>query len=166
MLAIIRQLLDDPTFKSQVKFTHQFYLANQKILEQGKRREHIYIIKKGKVKVSISSNKEEEKYVHPGVCELGPDETFGEFGLFEDKPFASADVIAITDCQLTAIDIPSFRNYLNNNPEVGYQILLAILNMLIKLLHHSDQTILSLYVWGMKAHKLDKFLNEEENEKK
>lgn len=157
MLDIIQELLNNPTFKRQVKYSTKLFHANEKILEQGKPREYVYLIKKGKVRISISSQEIKEQFLHPGIIELGPDSTFGEFGLFDNQPLASADVTAITDCELIVIDIITFRDYLDKNPDIGYKISLKILSSLINRIHHYDKTILTLYGWGMKAHKLDKY---------
>jgi hypothetical protein len=44
---ILQPLLDDPTFKAKVKYLTKTYHANEKILEQGKPHNALYLIKKG-----------------------------------------------------------------------------------------------------------------------
>ena len=68
------------------------------------------------------------------------------------------DIISIDDSELIEIDIQTFKTFLEANPEIGYQVLVIMLNKLVSRLRHADKTIFTLYSWGMKAHKLDQFL--------
>src|SRR5438067_12201573 len=89
-------LLDNPTFKAEVKHSLRVYPPNKKIIEQNKLSTNFYLIKSGTVRVLIRGDLEGGKNLHPGICDLGPDEIFGELGLFDNLP-ASADVISLTE---------------------------------------------------------------------
>lgn len=157
MFHVLHQLLADPTFKEKVKFKSIEFKANDKILEQGKSHVSVYLIKSGKVRVVIHAEVKESSPMRPGIADLGVNDVFGEFGLFDNLP-ASADVIAVDDSELVEIDIPSLKKYLESNPEIAYQFLVTMINTLVGRLRHADKTIFTLYAWGMKAHKLDQLL--------
>lgn len=158
MFEVLQSLVSDDLFKLHVKHTTRVFHSEEKILQQGKMHHSIYFIKSGAVKVSVSANVEGKKPVHPGIIELSAGELFGEFGLFDDFP-ASADVIAISKCELIEIDISSFRKFLDENPQIGYKVLLEIMKTLVKRLRHADIAILNLFTWALKAHQIDKFLD-------
>jgi CRP-like cAMP-binding protein len=113
----------------------------------------------------VSADIRDKNAVHPGIADLGPNDIFGEFGLYDEEP-ANADVIAVTASELVQIDITTFRTFLKVNPQIGNTILEAMFKTLIKRLRHADETIIKLYIWGMKAHKIDQDLDEGTNEKK
>jgi CRP/FNR family transcriptional regulator, cyclic AMP receptor protein len=162
MPSVLLSLLGNPSFQTQVKYITCKFNPNQKILEQGKMHPSIYIIKSGKVRVTVKTEKNQDPLLlHPGIVELGPDEIFGEFGLIDDLP-ASADVTAIIESELIEIDIPSLRTYLETNPQEGYRVFLDMLQSLVKRLRHADKAIVNLYAWGIKAHQLDQHLESEE----
>lgn len=158
MKEILNSLLEQKDFKAQVKFLTKKYNANEKIIQQGKFHECVYLIKKGKVRIMVSPEmKNNELAVHPGIAELGPGEIFGEFGLFDDLP-ASADVIVVSESEVIEIDISSFRSFLQNNPDLGYHIVVNMLQTLIHRLRHANKAIINLYSWGIKAHEIDLLL--------
>lgn len=161
MKDIFHFLLSDPLFNTQVKHITKTYPPNEKILEQGKPHANLYVIKTGKVKVMIN-NMEKEKtltFVRPCIIELSQNDIFGEFGIVDDLP-SSADVITVTESEITEIDIASLQTFLNAHPEIGYKISLYLLQIVIKRLRHADKAIVSLYTWGLKAHHIDKILTE------
>lgn len=160
----LRILLDSTSFKDNVLYNIKKFHPNEKILEQGKKHSCVYLIKDGKVRIVVSGSSpvsagssKKEPVVKPGVNELGSDDIFGEFGIFDDAP-ASADVVAITETELIEIDIESFKNFLQKNPEIGYEILFEMLKVLVKRLRHANITIVNLFSWGIKAHHIDKYL--------
>lgn len=157
MFEILRSLLNDSTFKTQVKHETKNFNANQKILLEGKPHTNFYLIKNGKVRVSVTGEIEGKQPVHPGIMELGPDDVFGEFGIFDSSP-ASADVIAISDIELIEVDIQSFKTFLEANPQIGYKILLDLFTTLVTRLKQSNNKVLNLFKWGIKAHQMDKYL--------
>lgn len=157
MYNLIKSLFENPQFKSQVKYAIKKYEANDKILEQGKEHPNLFLIKNGKVRVIVNAEDRESTVIHPGIANLGDDDIFGEFALFDDLP-ASADVIALDESELVEIDIKSFQKFLETNPQFGYQFYKEILQSLVKRLRHADKAIFNLYAWGMQAHHLGKHL--------
>jgi CRP/FNR family cyclic AMP-dependent transcriptional regulator len=159
MFEIINALIENPDFQNKVKFTSKHFNAKDKILVQGEQHPNFFLIKNGTVRVTVTTllKEEETAALRPGVADLGPNDIFGEFGLFDDLP-ASADVASVVESELLEIDIPSFKAYLNENPTIGYKIYQELLQTLVKRLRHADKVIYNLYAWGIKAHQLDKYL--------
>jgi CRP/FNR family transcriptional regulator, cyclic AMP receptor protein len=157
MYDIIISLLETSEFKNHVKFKVKQFKANAKILHQGEKHSHIYLIKNGSVRVTITSKIREDSSLKPGIADLSSSDFFGEFGLFDELP-ASADVKALVDSELIEIDIPSFKRYLETNPDISSKIYLSIIKTLVQRLRKADIVIYKLYAWGMQAHNLDKFL--------
>lgn len=157
MLDIILQLLNDDEFNSSVKFSLLKFKPQDKILVQGTVHQKLFLIKSGKVRVIVSTEFEGKTQFRPGIADLGPNDIFGEFGLLDELP-ASADVNAVIDSELIEIDIPSLKDYLDTHPEIGYKILTSMGKTLVTRLRHADKTIINLYAWGMKANKLDQYL--------
>ena len=157
MFDTLRSLLDNPAFKSQVTHATIKLEANQHLLRQGEKHSNIFIIISGKVRVAVSGMEDTSKNVHPGITELGPENIFGEFSLFDDSP-ASADIITMSETELIKIDTQSFKVFLETNQEVGYKIFMEMLKALVGRLRQADKTILNLYAWGIKAHQIDKHL--------
>lgn len=157
MLDTLKLLLEDKSFKSQVKHSTKIFKANEKILKEGKLHPYLYIIKKGSVRVFVSGETGEKTALHPGVADLNPDDIFGEFGIFDDAP-ASADVAAVTETEVVEIDIKSFRAFLDANPQIGYKLMRELLQIFIERLRHANQAVIRLFTYGIKAHKLDKYL--------
>jgi len=156
---LINTLLDNESFKSNVKFSIKKFKPNEKILEQGKDHSFFYLIKKGQVRIIVNSEiKEENLSIHPGIVDLSENDIFGEFELFDDLP-ASADVVTVVESELVEIDIDSFRNYLENNSQIGYKLLFSILKILVSRLRRADKTIFNLFLWGIKVKKIDKDLD-------
>lgn len=157
---IINSLLEDPEFVEKVHFLTRTYKANERIISQGEAHTGVFLIKSGTVRVTVTAEFKEDpndSTLRPGVADLGANDIFGEFGLFDDLP-ASADVKALTDAEILEIDIPSFKNFLDSHREIAYTIYLPIIKTLVKRLRSADKVIYKLYSWGTKAHQLDKYL--------
>ena len=162
LLTTFMSLLEDPEFQKTVDHRVKIFKQDQKILLQDQEHQHIYLIQKGLVRVVMKKDISAHT-LRPGIANLGQNEIFGELSLFDELP-ASADVVAVEDSTLLEIDIKSFKKYLDNNHKVGHEIYHGILLSLVKRLRQSDKTILHLYEWGIRAHKLDSHLGEKEVE--
>lgn len=156
MFSALKKLMNEPSFKSQVKCITKRYHANEKIIHQGKVHTRVCIIKHGRVRILVKPVSGDVP-VHPGIAELGPEEMFGEFAIFDDMP-ASADVISLSDCVICEIDIHSFREFLKQNPELCAEFLFDLVRSLIKRLRHTNNAVVSLYAWGIKTHEIDHLL--------
>ena len=159
LIETLQSLITDQKFNEMVHHKVIIFKADQKILSQDQEHSSIYLIQEGRVRV-VMNKALTDHTLRPGIADLGINEILGELSLFDDLP-ASADVVALQECKLLEIDIPSFQAFLKKNPKIGYQVYHDILLALVKRLRQSDKAILHLYEWGMRAHKLDKHFEEE-----
>lgn len=150
MSNIIQLLLKDESFKANVKFAPIRAPKGQQILAEGKTHSSLYLIKSGTIKIVVNSGVGEYPVIHPGIAHLGPGEIVGEFTLIDKSP-ASADAFADTDAELIEIDIDSFRQFLNNNPQFGYKVFFEILKIFVHRNRRTNKTILHLLEWGIKV---------------
>jgi CRP/FNR family transcriptional regulator, cyclic AMP receptor protein len=157
MKKLLKMLLGNPLFMSQIKHYSRIFNTHEKILQQGKVYNSFFFIKKGNVRVILHKKMDTKIHIHPSIIDLGPEDIFGEFGLFDNLP-ASADVVALNQSELVEIDKASFIRFLEQNPKIGYNIMLYLLQSLTKRLRQADKTIINLYAWGVKAHQIDKYL--------
>jgi CRP/FNR family transcriptional regulator, cyclic AMP receptor protein len=157
MFDIIRELIEEPQFKLNVKFTTRHFKAGEKILVQGVLNRSFYLIKTGTVRVIVSNPTPGEVTLRPGIADIGPDDIFGEFELLDDLA-TNADVSSLGDTELLQIDISSFKSYIDTKPEIACKIYQELAKTLVKRLRHADNVIYKLYAWGIKAHHLDEHL--------
>lgn len=157
MLNTLCKLLDDKNFKIQVKHTFKNITANEKILAEGIVHEYLYVIQKGKVRILVRGETRDNPYIHPSIADLGPGDIFGEFTLYNDLP-SSADIIAVTNSELIAIEKKSFRAFLESNTDIGYKVISEIFKLYVQRLLHSNKTIINLLYWGIEARNIDKYL--------
>jgi CRP-like cAMP-binding protein len=80
----------------------------------------MYIIKKGLIKLTKTSNGEKTK-----IAELGEGEFFGELSLLEDYP-RSAQATAVVKTELLGVFRPDLFDLLERNPRLGSKILLKL----------------------------------------
>lgn len=154
---LIELLMENKSFKEQVKYSYTIYKAKQIILNNSVANKNLYIVCSGKVRVYLLASIKNDKILHPGVADLCIGEVFGELGLF-NEPSGIADVVAITNTELIEIDIQSFEIFLDNHPEIGYKVLREILHIVINRLKHSNQSLVNLLAWGIKNHRIDEEL--------
>lgn len=154
MFELLISLIDDPKFKSAVNPKHKIVKPNEKVIHEGKLHNNFYIIKKGQLRV-VASGDAENKQLRPGLADLVTNDVFGEFTIFDKLP-ASADVVAISESEIIEININSFLQFLSDNPDIGYKVMVDMLQVLVKRLRHTNKTTVKLLSWGIKAHGIDK----------
>ncbi len=158
MHELIRSLLADESFLTDVKTKLQTIKPNKKIIQQGDSHKYLYVIESGHVRIIIKGHLNNEVDLHPGIYDLGAGEVFGEFGLFDDQP-ASADACAVTKTKLIAIEKESLRRYMDSHKVRGYIILTEMFTKLVCQIRHANTTVVNLYCWGIKNHSIDKYLS-------
>ena len=137
------KLFYDQVFKSQVKHTISVVAAKEKIISQGDKHPFFCFIKSGSVQVVLNEKLLDQYPIHTIVATLSQNDIFGEFRMFDDYP-ASADVITVKESEIVAIDVKSFRAFLDSDPQLGYKVFLEMLQVLVKRLHHSNDTVMHL----------------------
>jgi len=75
------------------------YGANRSIFQQGDPADTVFYLRRGKLKISVTSQEGKEAI----VAILGPGEFFGE-GCLAGQPLRLASATAVTDCSLARID--------------------------------------------------------------
>lgn len=93
------------------------YAPGEKVFCQGQAGESFYLIKSGRLKVTVC-NSRNECYL---TREMGPGEFFGEMALLTGEP-RSATVEASTDVELLTLDKQALRELLQANPAVDREI--------------------------------------------
>lgn len=102
------------------------------IIEQGQNAETAFMITSGKVLVFLKDN---DKIVD--LAELGPNEIFGETALFENGKYG-AYVKALEETKVMVIT----PDILQNKIDVCDPMLKSIIEMLIKRLQNTNQSLL------------------------
>ncbi len=153
----IEELLRQPGFAEGEAWRLVRFAPQDEIVRQGDTHKNLYWIRSGSVRVLGSVAMDEERQLRPGVCDLAAGEVFGELALFDEEP-RSASVVAVDACELVEIDGNRLLDYLHAHPKQGYELLLAMMRIMVRRLRSSDHKIFSLLAWGMKAHHIDEYL--------
>ena len=99
------------------KLLRRSFRRGEVIFHQYEPGDQMYIVKEGQVKISIMSSGGLEKDIallHPGEC-------FGEMALL-DGSNRSATATAVNSTQTLALYREDFMDFLNEHPEVAYEI--------------------------------------------
>jgi CRP/FNR family cyclic AMP-dependent transcriptional regulator len=91
------------------------------IFSEGEPGKQLYVIREGKVKISLSGPERRENM----LAVLGPGEIFGELSLFDPSP-RTANATAITDTELLCLPHDALRGWLTSSPAVAPQLLQAL----------------------------------------
>lgn len=108
----------------------------------------LYVIKEGKVKISLISPDGQEI----SLVVFGKGECFGEFAILDGLP-RSADAVALEKVECYTLQRSDFHNAIMNNPKIAIQII----EVLTKRLRSTDQMVedlIFLDVYGRVAKKL------------
>jgi CRP-like cAMP-binding protein len=93
------------------------YKKGTLISREGEVSDHLYIVRKGGLKIVKSKNN-----IKTILTILHEGETYGEIGLFNQAP-RSASAIADEDCELWVIQRSSLKKFLLEMPEIAYNFL-------------------------------------------
>lgn len=143
----LKELFDDPVFVKTVPHAKVKYNALDIILKEKENSQDVYLILSGQVQVSTNIGTETKKF-SPGLARLSKDDIFGELAMFDGEP-RSAEVIALTDCEIIKFDGPKMISFLDSHPEKGYFILRDIFMHLVMHMRQNNirtQTVLQLYL--------------------
>lgn len=108
--ASIQRMLSMSIFRS--------YRAKETIIEEGSVSDSVCYILKGSVTVESYDDNGQRlvfSYVRPG-------EFFGELGLFHDQLKRSATVVARTDCEVAIISIADFKQLINEDQALLFEL--------------------------------------------
>lgn len=131
--------------------------VNQVIIEEGTIARCLYLIERGKVRVTGRVELDGRRHIQPGLCDLGPGEVFGELSLFEAAP-RSASVVAVEDSELIEFDTAALAEHFDRHPAQGYVVVKALFGILTTRLRRADRRLETLFAWGLKVHEIDRHL--------
>ena len=103
------------------------FFPNETILIQGEKRDKIYFLTKGKVKISLYTEDGNEII----LSILTPPNFFGEMALFNNAS-RSATVTSVEYCEVIEVGKKDFFKFMENNVETTYALLIEIINRLRK----------------------------------
>lgn len=133
------------------------YSVNDTIVIEGMDDRRLYLIEKGRARVSGRVALADGRHIQPGLCDLGPGEIFGELSLFNTGS-RSASVIALADVEVLEFDSLALESYLDQHPAQGYVVLKDVLKILSSRLRQTDRRWEQLFAWGLKEHGIDQHL--------
>jgi CRP/FNR family transcriptional regulator, cyclic AMP receptor protein len=143
----LRDLFDDPIFMQTVPNEIVKYKALDVILKEKENSQDVYLILDGQVQVSTNIFDNNSRF-SPGLARLSKHDIFGELAMFDGEP-RSAEVIALTDCEIAKFDGPKMISFLDTYPEKGYFVLRDIFMHLVMHMRQNNirtQTVLQLYL--------------------
>jgi len=111
---------------------------NEIIIREGEPSSDLYLIKKGKVKVTKNTKRGEKI-----VAFLEEGEPFGELALIDKAP-RSANVIASIDCTLLKIESSELINLLDNYPDIKLKIYEKLVHLLVSRLRTTNENLVTL----------------------
>jgi len=103
------------------------------IFQKGDAGNSLYAIQKGSVKISVPGGSGREAMFNI----LGAKEIFGEVALLDGRP-RTADAIAITDCELYAINRRDFLALLHREPKLAIRIIELLCERLRRASEHFE----------------------------
>ena len=143
----LSELFDDPIFMQEVPHAKVQYKALDIILKEKENSQDVYLILEGQVQVSTNICDTTSQFT-PGLARLSKNDIFGELAMFDGEP-RSAEVIALTDCEIAKFDGPKMISFLDRYPEKGYFVLRDIFMHLVMHMRQNNirtQTVLQLYL--------------------
>lgn len=150
-------LLQHPEWKENVDWQRRRYAANDFVFREGDQADKVYLVLDGTVRILADLELEEGRCIHPGVCDLGEGEVFGEFALF-DRGERSTSVMTVTDCEVAELSGERLLDFLDAHPETGYAVLKELIVTLVSRLRSTNKKLFSILAWGLKARGLDQHL--------
>ncbi|MGR8981660.1 MAG: cyclic nucleotide-binding domain-containing protein [Gammaproteobacteria bacterium] len=150
----LKSLLDHPEFTEGEFWHRENFEADRYVFLEGENGNEIYVILDGQVAVCTHVKISDNRQIHPGLCELFEGEEFAHFCFFDDEPHC-ASVKTISPCQLACIDSAKLKGFLDDHPDIGFQLLCHWMKTVIPWLRQSNKRFSTLLSWGLKAHQID-----------
>jgi len=153
----VELLLSNPNF-TEGEFWERIEIAcGDEIIREGESGNSLYLIESGNLRVLGHVDIDENRHMNPGVCDLKPGDVVGELVLFDSGP-RSATVQAVTDCVLVEINGDKLMSFLDAHTDIGFQLLRALMTVMVGRVRKNNDKIFSLLTWGLKAHQIEKEL--------
>ncbi len=120
----------------------KLFPANTVILEEGKLGGALFIIVKGRIRVTKKVEGKEAKI----ITSLGAQSIFGEMSLFDNLPY-SANVIALDETRCMVINKDRFDEMLQQDLPLAYKLLTQIITILSQRLRNTNEEIVAMTTW-------------------
>ena len=104
------------------------YSAGSTILSQGDSGVGLYVLKSGKVRITLAQNPDRAEEV---LATLSTGDVLGEMALLDDLP-RSASATAVEDVDALVLPIWEFRTILRNHPDIAVKLLSVLSRRLRK----------------------------------
>lgn len=153
----LSSLLDHPEFIEGEHWSRKYYQPEELIIVEGERGKEIYVILNGQVSVCTRVDIAADRHMVSGLCELFAGEEFSHSCFFDQEPHC-ASVKALTASELAAIDVDKLKQFLQDNPELGFHLLHHWMSIIIPRVRQSNKRFSSLLSWGLKAYQIDSSL--------
>jgi diguanylate cyclase (GGDEF)-like protein len=142
-------LLDPGEIGKIIKSFHLIEVEQGKTLfKEGDDGNELYIVKSGKVAVSIRHSDGVERE----IVELKEGDFFGEMSIFENAP-RSATCLAKENSVLLMMEEEDFFKLIKSYPSIAIKIMYRMLNITTKRLRDSSGFLTNMVTWGEKARK-------------
>jgi CRP-like cAMP-binding protein len=150
----LKQLLTHPEFTEGQYWCRARYAGGELVIREGQRNHEVYVVLSGSLMVCTDVEVSDTVHLSSGLCELFDGEEFALSCFFDDQPH-SATVKTLSECELAVVDAGKLKVFLNQHPDLGYQILFHWLQCLLPRLRMDNRRIATLLGWGLKAHRID-----------
>lgn len=157
MSTVLHEIISREDFPEGDMWHYSAYHPEEVILSEGEESNEIYLVIEGIARVNKRVDMEDNKGLQPGFGELGPSDVFGELSLF-NKMTRSATVVAQTEVKVARINGDALLLFIDNHPEIGYRFLKEIIINVAAILRKSDERMIRIFSWGLRAHGIDKHL--------
>ena len=129
-------------------FVRHTFDRGEMIFRQGETGAHLYLVESGRVKITTLAADGREAF----VAIIGPGQVFGELTLFEQQE-RTADARTMEPSVLHALAHADFRPYVAAHPEVAWELLKVLVNM-VRRQDQAIQDMVFLDVGGRVARRL------------
>ena len=106
----------------------------------------IYIIRKGKVDVTKTSNDGDSLT----LAVLREGNFFGEFSFFDHRPHSASTVVSAPDTLVLSLQRPDFDRVVQSYPLIGYTVLINIVNEISSVIRKMNASYIDMagYMFG------------------
>ena len=143
--ALFQEFSDDALERFLTTAETRTYQADDIVFVEMSEGDEIYLILDGQATVQFALANADEQFE---IVTLGPGQILGEVSFFEQGQ-RSATVIAETDLEVMVWDCASWRQICEEDPEVGYRLVLGLGRILCERLRRWNIRILNNVSWGM-----------------
>jgi CRP/FNR family transcriptional regulator/CRP/FNR family cyclic AMP-dependent transcriptional regulator len=151
---IFANLSDEDTQELMAVARKRSFRAGEVIFHRDDPGQVLYVIKEGKVKISLISPDGQEI----SLVVFGKGECFGELALLDGEP-RSADAIALEKVECYTLQRSDFHNAIMKHPTIAIQVL-EVLSRRLRKTDRQVEDLIFLDVYGRVAKKLLELANE------